>query len=121
MIEPAKSVSKKYWKYASKFPDRQLYTVFWTDRYGVIFRCVDCGREINALERHRRLCFREPRTMFARKVCVSLCKDCDTKLKTTRTTEKVPEVEHDATNDIPKFLEDREELGTDFQRNEPID
>jgi len=115
-MEPAKSVPKKYWKYASKFPDRQLYKVSWA-AYGLIFTCIECGREIPSLEKFRRLCFREPKSMFARKVCIPLCKDCDAKLKRGNDTG----AEHDATNDIPKFVEDREELGTDFQHNEPID
>jgi len=119
-MEPAKSVPKKYWKYTSKFPTRQLYKVYWA-AYGLILTCIECGREIPSLEKFRRLCFREPRGKytFTRKVCISLCKDCDAKLKTTRTTGNVADVEHDATNDIPKFMEDRAELGTDFQHNEP--
>jgi len=80
VIEPAKSVPKKYWKYASKFPTRQLYKVYWA-AYGLIFTCIECGREIPSLEKFRRLCFREPKSMFARKVCIPLCKDCDAGLK----------------------------------------
>lgn len=78
--EPAKGVAKKYWQFAALFPTRQLYKVYWAS-YGFIFRCRLCSRKIDALEKFRRLCFRKPRTMFARKACISFCKDCDAGLK----------------------------------------
>jgi len=57
MIEPSKNVPKKYWKYANKIPDRQLYKVEKA-KLGLIFRCCDCKRSIPALEEHIRLLFR---------------------------------------------------------------
>jgi len=78
-MEPSKRVPKKYWKYADRFPDRELYAVK-SEKWGLIFKCTECGREIPAGEPIKRLYFREPNTLWGRKVGLPLCIECWAKL-----------------------------------------
>jgi len=75
-IEPAKGVPKKYHRYANLFPGLQLYKAFWTDKYGLKFRCIGCRNEIPSLTRLVMLCYRRPRTQWGSKRMVALCSSC---------------------------------------------
>jgi hypothetical protein len=75
LLEPCKSVPKKYWKYALKFPDYQLYKIK-KERFGAIVQCYECKKEIPSLERFILLLFREPTTQWKRRSSIALCNQC---------------------------------------------
>jgi len=74
-IQPSKRVPKKYWKYAEKFSYLELYKAE-KQAYGLLFKCVSCGRWIPASEKFTALLFRQPGTDWTNKRWLALCKDC---------------------------------------------